>query len=366
MSLLFSPLQLRSLTLANRIMVSPMCQYSADDGMPNDWHLVHLGSRAVGGAGLVCAEASGIAPEGRITPSDAGIWSEAHAKAWQPIAAFIRAQGSVPAIQLAHAGRKASTARPWDGGKPLAQADGGWTTLAPERGGLRSLSAAARVEPRGDPRRGRGLPPRRGLRAPGGIRRGRGARRARLPAAQLLLAAFEPAQRRVRRRARQSHPPAAGSRARGARGVAAGQARVLPHLRERLGTRRLGPRAVGGAVPAPEGDRHRPRRLLQRRQRPRRDGEIGPGVPGSFRGNDPARGRHRDMRGGTHHRAGAGRADPLPGPGRCRLPRARACCAIPTGHATPRRRSASRCRGRTSTSAATWGRWDVRMAARRR
>jgi len=131
MSLLFSPLQLRSLTLANRIMVSPMCQYSSTDGMPGDWHLVHLGSRAVGGAGLVCAEASGVTPEGRITPWDAGIWSEAHARAWQPIAAFIRAQGSVAAIQLAHAGRKASTARPWDGGKPLAQADGGWATLGP-------------------------------------------------------------------------------------------------------------------------------------------------------------------------------------------------------------------------------------------
>jgi 2,4-dienoyl-CoA reductase-like NADH-dependent reductase (Old Yellow Enzyme family) len=131
MPLLFSPLQLRSITLANRILVSPMCQYSSEDGMPNDWHLVHLGSRAVGGAGLVCAEASGIAPEGRITPWDAGIWSEAHARAWRPIAAFIRAQGSVPAIQLAHAGRKASTARPWEGGKPLAQADGGWTAVGP-------------------------------------------------------------------------------------------------------------------------------------------------------------------------------------------------------------------------------------------
>ena len=131
MSLLFSPLQLRSLTLANRIMVSPMCQYSSADGMPDDWHLVHLGSRAVGGAGLVCAEASAVTPEGRITPWDAGIWSEAHAKAWQPIAAFIRAQGSVPAIQLAHAGRKASLAKPWEGGKPLAQAEGGWTSAGP-------------------------------------------------------------------------------------------------------------------------------------------------------------------------------------------------------------------------------------------
>jgi 2,4-dienoyl-CoA reductase-like NADH-dependent reductase (Old Yellow Enzyme family) len=133
MSLLFSPLQLRSLTLANRIMVSPMCQYSADDGMPNDWHLVHLGSRAVGGAGLVCVEASAVTPEGRITPWDAGIWSEAHADAWKPIAAFIRAHGCVPAMQLAHAGRKASMAKPWDGGKPLAPADGGWTTLGPSK-----------------------------------------------------------------------------------------------------------------------------------------------------------------------------------------------------------------------------------------
>ena len=131
MSHLFSPLRLRSVTLANRILVSPMCQYSSDDGMPNDWHLVHLGSRAVGGAALVCVEASGVSPEGRITPWDAGIWSDAHAKAWKPIADFIRAQGSVPAIQLAHAGRKASCDRPWRGGKWLDASQGGWTTLGP-------------------------------------------------------------------------------------------------------------------------------------------------------------------------------------------------------------------------------------------
>ena len=108
MSRLFSPLALRSVTFRNRIFVSPMCQYSSTDGMPNEWHLVHLGSRAVGGAGMVCVEASGVTPEGRITPWDAGIWSEAHARAWKPVADFIRAQGSVPAIQIAHAGRKAS------------------------------------------------------------------------------------------------------------------------------------------------------------------------------------------------------------------------------------------------------------------
>ena len=131
MSRLFSPLTLRATTFSNRIFVSPMCQYSSEDGLPNEWHLVHLGSRAIGGASMVCVEASGITPEGRITPWDAGIWSEAHANAWRPIAQFIRAYGSVPAIQIAHAGRKASCDKPWNGGKPIAPADGGWTTLGP-------------------------------------------------------------------------------------------------------------------------------------------------------------------------------------------------------------------------------------------
>jgi 2,4-dienoyl-CoA reductase-like NADH-dependent reductase (Old Yellow Enzyme family) len=131
MSRLFSPLQLRGVTFSNRVFVSPMCQYSSEDGMPNEWHFVHLGSRAVGGAGLVCVEAAGVTPAGRITPWDAGIWSEAHARAWKPVADFIRSQGSVPAIQIAHAGRKASCNKPWLGGKPLASAEGGWTTMGP-------------------------------------------------------------------------------------------------------------------------------------------------------------------------------------------------------------------------------------------
>jgi 2,4-dienoyl-CoA reductase-like NADH-dependent reductase (Old Yellow Enzyme family) len=131
MSRLFSPLTLRSITFPHRVFVSPMCQYSSEDGMPNDWHLVHLGSRAVGGAALVCVEASAVNPVGRITPWDAGIWSEAHARAWKPVADFIRRHGAVPAIQLAHAGRKASCAKPWDGGKPLAPSQGAWQTLGP-------------------------------------------------------------------------------------------------------------------------------------------------------------------------------------------------------------------------------------------
>ena len=131
MSLLFSPLRLRELTFRNRVFVSPMCQYSSRDGLPTEWHLVHLGSRAVGGAGLVMVEASGVAPAGRISPDDSGIWSERHAEAFEPIVAFIRAQGAVAGIQLAHAGRKASTAVPWEGGGPLGPEQRGWQTLAP-------------------------------------------------------------------------------------------------------------------------------------------------------------------------------------------------------------------------------------------
>jgi 2,4-dienoyl-CoA reductase-like NADH-dependent reductase (Old Yellow Enzyme family) len=131
MSQLFSPFKLRSLTLKNRILVSPMCQYSSEDGMPNDWHLVHLGSRAVGGAALVMTEASAVSPEGRITPWDAGIWNDAQAAAWAPIAAFLRAHGAVPAMQVAHAGRKASCDKPWAGGKSLTAENGAWQTLGP-------------------------------------------------------------------------------------------------------------------------------------------------------------------------------------------------------------------------------------------
>jgi 2,4-dienoyl-CoA reductase-like NADH-dependent reductase (Old Yellow Enzyme family) len=131
MALLFSPVTLRSVTIANRIFVSPMCQYSAEDGIPDEWHMVHLGSRAVGGAGLVVTEASAVSPAGRITPWDTGIWSPQQVEAWKPIVAFIKAQGAVPGIQLAHAGRKASCDKPWNGGKPLSREDGGWRTYGP-------------------------------------------------------------------------------------------------------------------------------------------------------------------------------------------------------------------------------------------
>ena len=131
MSRLFTPLILRELSIRNRVFVSPMCQYSSRDGIPSDWHLVHLGSRAVGGAGLVMVEASAVAPQGRISPDDSGIWSSEQADAFVPIARFIREQGAVPAIQLAHAGRKASTDLPWKGSGPLNATNRGWQTIAP-------------------------------------------------------------------------------------------------------------------------------------------------------------------------------------------------------------------------------------------
>jgi 2,4-dienoyl-CoA reductase-like NADH-dependent reductase (Old Yellow Enzyme family) len=131
MSHLFTPLQLRQVTFRNRIFVSPMCQYSSRDGLPTDWHLVHLGSRALGGAGLVMVEATAVTPQGRISPADSGIWSEAHGAAFVRITRFITEAGAVPGIQLAHAGRKASTATPWDGDQPLAPGAGGWETIGP-------------------------------------------------------------------------------------------------------------------------------------------------------------------------------------------------------------------------------------------
>ncbi len=131
MAHLFEPLTLRGVTLRNRIGVSPMCQYSCENGMATDWHLVHLGSRAVGGAALVIAEATAVEARGRISPHDLGIWSDAHAEPLARIAHFIQQQGAVPGIQIAHAGRKAGTQRPWEGHHPLSDEEGGWAILAP-------------------------------------------------------------------------------------------------------------------------------------------------------------------------------------------------------------------------------------------
>lgn len=130
-SRLFSPLTQRSLTFRNRIVVAPMCQYSATDGFADEWHLVHLGSRAVGGAGAVLVEATAVRPEGRITPGDLGLWSDAHVEPLSRITSFVRAHGCAAGVQLAHAGRKASTREPWNGGTLLSPEAGGWVPDAP-------------------------------------------------------------------------------------------------------------------------------------------------------------------------------------------------------------------------------------------
>lgn len=128
---LFRPIAFRSVTSRNRVMLSPMCQYWARDGMPNDWHAIHLGARAIGGVGIVCVEATHVEPRGRITSSCLGLWNDAQRDAFAPIARFIKAQGAVPAIQLGHAGRKASVSRPWEGTRRVDPADGGWETIGP-------------------------------------------------------------------------------------------------------------------------------------------------------------------------------------------------------------------------------------------
>jgi 2,4-dienoyl-CoA reductase-like NADH-dependent reductase (Old Yellow Enzyme family) len=128
---LFQPFRLREIELKNRLVVSPMCEYSAKEGHPTNWHMVHLGSRAVGGAALVFTEATAVSAIGRISPADTGIYQDAHVASWRPIVEFIREQGALSGIQLAHAGRKASTSAPWQGGTLVSLADGGWVPVAP-------------------------------------------------------------------------------------------------------------------------------------------------------------------------------------------------------------------------------------------
>lgn len=142
MSRLFEPLTFRSITFPNRIFVSPMCQYSSENGVPNDWHFIHLGSRAVGRAGMVMVEASGVSPVGRITAWDSGIWSEEQADAFIRITDFIHEQGSIAGIQLAHAGRKASTDKPWRGGHVITEGPDSWTPVAPSAIAFRASDPA--------------------------------------------------------------------------------------------------------------------------------------------------------------------------------------------------------------------------------
>jgi 2,4-dienoyl-CoA reductase-like NADH-dependent reductase (Old Yellow Enzyme family) len=128
---LFTPLKIKDIILKNRLAMSPMCMYSAEDGYANDFHLVHYGSRAIGGMGLLIQEATGVSPEGRITPGDLGLWDDEHMEKLKPIVDFIKLHRAVPGIQLAHAGRKTSCAVPWHGGQQLKTGEGGWQTVAP-------------------------------------------------------------------------------------------------------------------------------------------------------------------------------------------------------------------------------------------
>ena len=149
MSMLFSPHVLRGVTARNRIWVAPMCQYSAVDGLPGDWHLVHLGARAVGGAGVVLTEATAVSPEGRISPQDTGLWNDAQRDAWSRVVAFVRAQGALAGVQLAHAGRKGSTRRPWEGRSAVAPQDGGWQPVGPTADPYPGLATPAALDEAG-------------------------------------------------------------------------------------------------------------------------------------------------------------------------------------------------------------------------
>jgi 2,4-dienoyl-CoA reductase-like NADH-dependent reductase (Old Yellow Enzyme family) len=146
-STLFSPLTLRATTFRNRVWVAPMCQYSSVDGLPDEWHLVHLGARAVGGAGLVLTEATAVTADGRISPQDAGIWNDRQAEQWARVVRFVQAQGAAAGMQLAHAGRKASTRRPWEGRGYVDPADGGWPTVGASPVGYADWPAPRELTP---------------------------------------------------------------------------------------------------------------------------------------------------------------------------------------------------------------------------
>ena len=211
MSKLFEPWKIRDVEFRNRVFVSPMCQYSSDEGMPSDWHLVHLGSRAVGGAAAVIVEATAVSPQGRISPWDSGLWSPQQARGFVRINRFIKDQGAVPGVQLAHAGRKASTSQPWHGGGPVPISSGGWKPMAP-RTRLR-LTRNHRCRGRDDGcgyRGGGGAVCGLGaIERRCGVRADRTAHGPRLSAARIFVAADESPHGQTRRLAGKPHAPAA-------------------------------------------------------------------------------------------------------------------------------------------------------------
>ena len=238
---LFDPLTLRSVRLRNRIGMSPMCQYSADDGAVGDWHLAHLASRAVGGAGLVFVEATAVEARGRISPGDVGIWSDRHVEGLRRVARAVREAGAVPGIQLAHAGRKASTRAPFRGRRPAAAGRRRLARCGAELSPLRrELCAASRAVDRRDRAGAGGVRPRGRAGSRGRVRRHRAARCSRLPREQLSLAPGEPQDRRLRRRLRPALPVRARDRGRPARGLARGQAAASSGSRAPTGWKAAG------------------------------------------------------------------------------------------------------------------------------
>ena len=205
MANLFNEFRLKDVVLRNRIAVSPMCQYSSDNGFPNDWHFVHLGSRAVGGAGLVMVEATAVSPEGRISPADSGIYLDDHVQPFSRIARFLKQYGAVPGMQIAHAGRKASVTKPWEGNHHIENEQGGWDIIAPSAvpfgGKLPKVPYEMTVQDIARVQEAFAAAGETG--AGGGLRVAGTALRPRLPRSRVLLAVGELQDRQLRRQLRQ-------------------------------------------------------------------------------------------------------------------------------------------------------------------
>ena len=216
--LLFEPISFRSVTARNRIVVSPMCQYSADDGLGDDWHVQHLGARAMGGAGIVFTEATHVSAVGRITPHCLGLWNAQQQALLARLAAIIGRGGAVPGIQLAHAGRKASTTRTWEGSKPIAPQDGGWVPVAPSPIAFHPGAVDPHALTAGEIANIAGqFATAARMAREAGMQGGGDPRRARLPAALVPFADHQSSQRRLRRRSRGTQPLPDGDTGRGAR-----------------------------------------------------------------------------------------------------------------------------------------------------
>ncbi len=311
-SALFSPITMRGLTLPNRIVVSPMCQYNSDNGSANDWHLMHLGSFSLGAAGLVMTEMTNVNPAGRITHKCAGLWSDANEKALKRVHDFCRTYGVAKlGVQLAHAGRKGSTQTPAAGGKPLTAAENGWETgsavgacRTTRAGRCRTRMTKDDIKP--SDRRVRG---RRQARRSHRLRRDRVARRPRLSAAPVPVAAVQPAHRRIWRQHRKPHALSARGVSGGARGLSRRQADRHARVGDRLGRRRLDAGGDRRARARTQEARLRLHGRLDRRPRSAPEDSAVARLPGAVRREGAQGNRHQDHVGRPDHRRATGRRD---------------------------------------------------------